>query len=173
MLSFNRIFLNSESQMKACSSNLSLLNNLSKSSFRLSLRVSSWVFLLSAFFASWTVNPIQVLPDHSPKPFLTPIVFCTPLASSNQLLFFAQVIASIISTVAKYPLIDMLVYPATRCSTIPSFPSLISPWVVFQDLISIICCSIDMIDYFFCEWRFWVAQSWHSHSCSLKKHFVD
>ena len=88
---------------------------------------------------------------------------------------FTQVTESIISVLlclAKYSLLDKTEYPTTRCSTVSSchwhtrhLASLISPCAAFQDLVYIICSSIDMIDYVFCEWRTCVSQRWHSCSC--------
>ena len=90
----------------------------------------------------------------------------------------AQVTASIISALlclVRYSLLHKTINPATRCSTVWTCPwhtqhrpSSISPRPAFQDLVSTICSSIDIIDDVFRWSRFWVGQRWHSSSCSLK-----
>ena len=69
---------------------------------------------------------------------------------------FTQVTGSIVSTLlslVKYSLLNKAMHSASRCFTVSSctwdtrhLPSSTSPWAAFQDLVSTICSSIDMID---------------------------
>ena len=120
------------------------------------LSIKSGLLAVSVFFRlNWKSQTSFALSFFKTIPRFHRSLYHTVSAPIN-LCFFAQVTASIISALlsfVKYSLLDKTMHPATRCSTVSlcpwhtrHWPSSISPRVAFQDLVSTICSSIDMID---------------------------
>ena len=118
--------------------------------------IKSGLLAVSVFFRlNWKSQTSFALSFFKTIPRFHRSLYHTVSAPIN-LCSFAQVTASIISALlclVKYSLLGKTMHPATRCSTVSlcpwhtrHWPSSISPRVAFQDLVSTICSSIDMID---------------------------
>ena len=116
---------------------------------------------------NWKSQTSFTLPFSKTIPCSHPSLYHT-VSFRIDLCSFAQVTTSNISAllcIANYLLLDKMMHTSTNCSTVSSYPrhtrhllSSVSPRDTFQDLLSTICSSIDMIDDVFCGSRFWVSQ---------------